>query len=285
MGDSETDGTGGPGETTTTTTGTTTSTDSSSSNDAPFEHEGTLDASFATNGEFPTDENPADGRPPDFAEVPPEPDVDPSTFETIQVNGETVRLAPAEVVVDWYRRGEVRVADARGMRSYRRRHVYGAVLSPAQGDSAGGGIPDWPTGDRVVTYCGCPHHLSSIRAAGLQKAGYTDVFAIDEGFIGRDDSWNAKRYPMSGTEFEGTTQASVSEWTITGTVDPTYAGEYVWATAVGESEAAPIAPDGSYELHLRAAGADEDTTVEMRTPAGTSHQSLGDVATATPSTA
>jgi rhodanese-related sulfurtransferase len=244
---------------------------------APFEHPGTLSATFVANGEYPTDENPADGQPPAFADQPSSPDTDSATFETLSVNDETVRLAPVDVVQQWYRRGETRFVDARGLAQYERAHIYGAVSSPAQANSEGGGIEGWPYADRVVTYCGCPHHLSSIRAAGLQKVGFENVYALDEGFIGQQNSWYERDYPMAGTAFGAGNQASVQQWTISGSVDSQYAGEYVWATVDRQYEAAPVQSDGSYELHLKFTGVSAETPVQIRTPARSFERSLGSV--------
>lgn len=245
----------------------------SPSGGAPFEHPGTLSTTFATNGDYPTDENPADGLPPEFADQPPSPDADPDSFETLSVNDETVRLAPIDVVEQWYRRGEARFVDARGLEQYKESHVYGAVSSPAQRNSEGGGIDGWPSSDRVVTYCRCPHHLSSIRAAGLQKAGFETVFAIDEGF----GAWMRRGYPMAGVRFAGDEQASVREWTISGSVDSKYAGEYVWATAGRQYEAAPVQSDGSYRLHLKFTDVSAETPVQVKTPTDTFERPLGEV--------
>jgi len=240
---------------------------------APFEHPGTLSTTFVANGDYPTDENPADGRPPEFADRPPSPDVDPSTFETLPVNDETVRLAPIDVVLRWYLRGEARIVDARALSQYERSHVYSAVSSPAQRNSEGGGIEGWAYDDRVVTYCRCPHHLSSIRAAGLQRAGFENVFAIDEGF----GVWLDREYPMAGTTFGSENQANVQQWSISGLVDSQHAGEYVWAVANRQYEAAPVRSDGSYELHLTFAGVSSETPVEIRTPADSFRRPLGTV--------
>lgn len=247
--------------------------DGNSSSAAPFEHPGTLSTTFATNGDYPTDDDPADGRPPAFADQPSSPDADTDSFETLDVNGESVSLAPIDVVEQWYRRGDARFVDARGLEQYEQAHVYGAVLSPAQRDSAGGGIDQWPTDDRVVTYCRCPHHLSSIRAAGLQKAGFEEVYAIDEGF----GVWAERSYPMAGTSFTSGTQASVEEWSIAGSVDSRYAGEYVWATVDRQYEAAPIGSDGRYRLHLQFTGVSPETSVRLQTPTDTVERPLGDV--------
>jgi len=249
--------------------------DTSSAGSAPYEHPGTTDTTFATNGDYPADESPGDGHPPEMPEDPPEPDFDPESFDTTTVDGETVRLAPIDLVQNWYHRGEARFVDARGTPQYEEAHVYGAVLSPAQQGAEGGGIEGWPYADRVVTYCGCPHHLSSIRAAGLQKAGFEEVYALDEGFF----EWLNRDLPMAGTSFASDTQASRSEWAITGATDPAYAGKYVWASAARQYEAAPVETDGSYRVHLRFTGVDAETPVEVRTPKETTQRPLGEVGT------
>jgi rhodanese-related sulfurtransferase len=244
---------------------------------APFDHPGTLSTTFAANGDYPRDETPVDGYPPTFADRPGRPDADPDSFETLSVNDETVRLAPIGVVEKWYRRGEARFVDARGLDQYERAHVYGGVSSPAQQDSTGGGIEAWPADDRVVTYCGCPHHLSSIRAAGLQKTGFTEVYALDEGFLGRPDSWSAQEYPMAGTSFRSDSRASIQQWTVAGSVDSRYAGEYVWATAGRQYEAAPIQADGTYRLHLKFADISAETPIRIQTPTDSVERPLGSV--------
>ena len=242
---------------------------------APFEHPGTLDTAFATNGAFPTDDDPADGYPPAFSDPPAAPDVDAGSFETIDVNGETVSLAPIDVVIRWYHRGEARFVDARGLDQYEVAHVYGAVLSTAQADSAGGAIAGWDPTDRVITYCGCPHHLSSIRAAGLQKAGFERVYALDEGFL----AWARDRgYPMAGTQWVGEGETVQAAWTVDGSVDPAHAGEYAWAIAGERYEAAPIDDEGRYAIHVGFPDVTERTRVTIRTPAYTVTRPLGELA-------
>lgn len=245
-----------------------------SSGDAPYEHPGTLADTFATNGDYPSDENPADGVPPAFPNPPAGPDVDESAFETRTVNGESVKLAPIDVVETWYRRADARFVDARGLTQYKRSHIYGSVLSTAQERSAGGGIDGWSTDDRVVTYCGCPHHLSSLRAAGLQKAGFSRVYAIDEGF----GEWAERGYPMAGTGFTTGAQNDVSEWVIDGAVAANYAGEYAWATVDRQYEAAPIQEDGRFTLTLAFSDVTSETPVRVTTPAFTVTRPLGDLA-------
>lgn len=248
--------------------------DGTSSGNAPFEHPGTLEETFVANGDYPDDTDPADGYPPEFPDPPASPDVDPDALETISVNGETVRLLPIDAARAWFLRSEARFVDARGLRQYTRSHLYGSALSPAQQDSVGGGIDGWDTDARIVAYCGCPHHLSSVRAAGLQKAGYEDVSVIDEGFL----EWSDRGYPMAGTAFGDDDSAELSEWRIDGEVDPEHAGEYAWASVDRQYEAAPIGDDGSFSIHLRFAGVDAETPVRVSTPAFTRTRPLGELA-------
>ena len=244
-----------------------------SSTSAPFEHPGTLETRMVANGEFPADENPADGYSPAVSDPPDAPDFDPSTFDTVSANGESIRLVPIDIAIAWHKRGEARFVDSRGLGQYERSHVYGSVLSTAQRNSDGGPIPDWGRDGRVVTYCGCPHHLSSLRAAGLQKAGFSDVYAIDEGF----GAWHDRDYPMAGKTFASSTDSSISEWTIEGAVDSQYAGEYAWASADSQYEAAPIGSDGRFALHLKFANVDSETQIQVSTPAFTVTRPLGEL--------
>lgn len=243
------------------------------SNGAPFEHPGTIDETFATNGDYPSDDDPADGIPPAFSNPPANPDVDDSSFETTDVNGESVKLAPIDVVETWYRRAEARFVDARGLTQYKDAHVYGSVLSTAQRESKGGGIAGWPKSDRIVTYCRCPHHLSSLRAAGLQKAGFQRVYAIDEGF----GEWAERDYPMGGTTFESGSRSEISERVIEGKLDARYAGQYVWAAANRQYEAAPVRDDGSFTLTLLFSDVTSETPVRVSTPAFTITRPLGEL--------
>lgn len=252
--------------------------DASSSNsgtgtNAPFEHPGTLDTSFVANGDFPPDEDPADGYPPEFPDPPAAPDVDESDFETIGANGEAVSLVPIDVAEKWFYRSEARFVDSRGLPQYEHAHIYGSVLSTAQKESDGGGIDGWSTDDRVVTYCGCPHHLSSFRAAGLQKAGFSNVYAIDEGF----GEWADRADPMSGTSFGSDGQASVSEWVLEGALDAAYAGKYVWVEAARQYEAAPIREDGTFSVTLKFTDVSSETPVEVSTPAFSTTAPLGEL--------
>src|SRR6056297_1195175 len=102
----------------------------------------------------PEDGN-VDGYPPEFDDQPEERDIDTSSFDTVEENAVQVPLAPIDVAHYWYKRGEARIADARGKKSYKKSRVYGAVLSQAAEGRRADDDPvmDWPKDDRIVCYC------------------------------------------------------------------------------------------------------------------------------------
>lgn len=219
---------------------------------------------------LPRDESPADGYPPVF-DNPPDPRViDPASFETTRVDPQLydsigsiveVPLAPIDVVYYWYARQEARFVDARGQHSYERSHIYGAVLSPAPDGREDDPVAEWPQTDRIVCYCGCPHHLSSIRAATMLDNGYEAVYVIDEGFW----EWHDRNYPMAGTEITDQPDLRVVE----GIADPAYAGAAAWAhhPPTGQREGTMITADGTYRLELRFADVTDTSMVVVKTPA------------------
>ena len=211
------------------------------------------------------DENSDDGYPaPSTVETTTESrEVDPSSFGTVTTGGVDVPLVPVDVAHYWYQRREARFADARGSGQYDSSHVIGAVLSTARkaenwDKPREGPTADWPTGDRVVCYCGCPHHLSSLRAGEFIENGYEQVYAIDEGFF----EWRDLGYPVTGSN------AKQSAYVIRGHTARSDAGEYAWASheASDQHEAAPIAEDGSYRLELHFRDLTSSAPIHLQTP-------------------
>ncbi|ELZ21649.1 hypothetical protein C477_04884 [Haloterrigena salina JCM 13891] len=165
-------------------------------------------------------------------------------------SGVDVPLAPVDDVYEWYKNDEARFADARGRSQYDEMRIEGAVFSPAKaaGDIDDDPVEEWSKDTRIVTYCACPHHLSSQRAASLIDAGYEHTYAIDEGLRG----WRDRGYPLEGSNVD-------AEWKlyeIDGTTDSEYAGQMVALNQIdaNRSEVAPIQDDGSYTLQLHFAG-------------------------------
>lgn len=212
-----------------------------------------------------TDENPDDGYPaPSVVETATESrEVDVDSFRTLSVGSVEVPLVPVDVAHYWYQRREARFADARGSGQYDSSHVTGAVLSSARqvgswGQSREGPTADWPTDGRVVCYCGCPHHLSSLRAGEFIESGHEQVYAIDEGFF----EWRDLGYPVTGSD------AEQSAYVIRGSTDRSDAGAYAWAAheASDQQEATPIADDGSYHLELHFGDLASSAPIRLHTP-------------------
>lgn len=217
-------------------------------------------------------ESTADGYAPESVESPEPMDVDTDSFRRIEVEGEQVPLAPVEVTYNWYARREARFADARGQGQYDSSRIAGAAWSPPPPQTRDDDpVDSWPEDDRIVCYCGCPHHLSSMRASALISAGYEDVYVIDEGF----HEWSARDYPVAGSEVDEQTSARV----IRGRSDAAYAGETVYAAHVptDQREAAFVGDDGSYELTLHFRDITADSEIRIEAPDYTVVASLADL--------
>lgn len=217
--------------------------------------------------------NETNGYPDDsvVTATPEERDVDTASFETITTDGEEISLVPVDVAYHWYRAGEARFVDARGEGQYDRSRITGAVLSPANGDG-NDATALWPESDRVVTYCGCPHHLSSMRAAAFVSNGHGEVYAIDEGFY----EWRDQGYPVSGTQTPSSPDESASlgsggpaqTYVVEGYAEGAEDGSYAWAThgPTDQQEATPIGEDGRYELRLHFGDLAPSAAIDLRTP-------------------
>lgn len=219
--------------------------------------------------DLPSDPNPTDGLPPDFDTTPAERNIDTASYDTTRESGVDVPLAPIDDVYYWYARGEARFADARSLTAYQQSHIYGAVLSSAPDGVPNDPVANWPKDERIVCYCACPHHLSSMRASTLISAGYEEVYVIDEGFR----EWYARNYPIAGVSANSLAPLR----TIEGMTAPTYAGQNAWARHVpsGQREVASIAEDGRYELHLTFADVTDESPITIETPAYTIEAPLG----------
>ncbi|MFC6989597.1 rhodanese-like domain-containing protein [Haloplanus sp. GCM10025708] len=197
-----------------------------------------------------------------------------SEYETVTVDGVDVPLAPMADVHRWYENRDLHLADARSRAAYERSHIEGAVWSPAP-DGREGDDPAsaWDPASLVVCYCGCPHHLSSMRAASLIDAGYERVAALDEGYW----AWKDAGHPIAGSEASIEPPVRV----VRGRTDPQFAGESAWARhdPSGQMEATAIADDGSYELHLRFAGVSDASPVRITTPTYEIERSLSALTT------
>lgn len=219
---------------------------------------------------LPKDTKPLDGYPPEFETTPEERQINPDEFETLSRSGFEIKLVPTDVAYYWYARQEARFADARSESEFDVSHVFGAVLSPA-GD--GRVMPDdpvleWPKDQRIITYCDCPHHLSSLRAASLKNKGYEKVYALDEGF----SAWREQNFPLAGNDVGRVPETRVIEGEVPGTTGD----ETAWAYHVNSNqrEATQIR-NGQYELELKFVNVTDSSKIRIETPAYTLTDTLG----------
>ncbi|WP_042665513.1 rhodanese-like domain-containing protein [Haloferax sp. ATB1] len=229
--------------------------------------------------DLPTDSKPSDGYPPEFDTVPEERSIDTSSYDTLtrEVHDVTVEvpLVPIEDAYYWYARGEARFVDARSETGYDVSHIFGSVLSPAPDGRTLDPTDDWNEADRVVTYCHCPHHLSSLRAAMLLATGFENVYAIDEGF----QAWLDRNYPLAGSD----TNRDYTVRTIEGETSRLDAGETAWAfhPQTDQVEATEIESDGSYALELKFVQVDAQSTIQVETPSYAIQAPLGELTSGT----
>ncbi|MGB9954777.1 rhodanese-like domain-containing protein (plasmid) [Haloferax prahovense] len=229
--------------------------------------------------DLPTDSKPSDGYPPEFDTVPEERSIDTSSYDTLtrEVHDVTVEvpLVPIEDAYYWYARGEARFVDARSETGYDVSHIFGSVLSPAPDGRTLDPTDDWNEADRVVTYCHCPHHLSSLRAAMLLATGFENVYAIDEGF----QAWLDRNYPLAGSD----TNRDYTVRTIEGETSRLDAGETAWAfhPQTDQVEATEIGSDGSYALELKFVQVDAQSTIQVETPSYAIQAPLGELTSGT----
>lgn len=193
-------------------------------------------------------------------------------YDTLSVAGESVPLVPTADAYEWYQDEAVAVLDARRRVAWEDTRIEGAAWSPAP-DGRDGDDPaqEFATDERLLTYCACPHALSTRRAASLISDGYTEVYALDEGLT----HWIEQGHPVAG---DGVAQG-LPTYEIRGRTDPEAAGEAVWVRELetGQREAATVDGDGEYTVTLHFVEVTEETPLMLETPDYEFRASLGEL--------
>lgn len=200
---------------------------------------------------------------------------DPEKYDVSPTGGYDVPLAPVAHVYGSYEKDDdLLVLDARSATAYNQSHIEGAKLSPANAPEFDHPTTGIAKDRRIVTYCTCPHHLSTARAAELYEEGFETVYAIDEGF----GAWVENGYPTAGAG-----SAKPVSYTIEGRTDPADAGKQVWLSEpeTGQQYVARITEDGSYEMHFEFYAVDDDTTAILELPSRTVERTLGELSAGT----
>lgn len=81
------------------------------------------------------------------------------------------------------------ILDARPSNDYDLDHITGAYSVPFYDVELY--VDEYPIGDWIVAYCGCPHSESGIVAEAFLAAGHEKVGIIDEGYL----EWKEAGYP------------------------------------------------------------------------------------------
>lgn len=205
------------------------------------------------------------------------PGVDVGSLPTYDPYEESVPLLPVDAAYAWYQRRDARFVDARSLTSYENNRVTGAVQSPAPDVRRGEPLPDddpvssWDETERIVTYCRCPHHLSGQRASELRAEG-RHAFAIDEGF----GEWMNRGYPTAS----GSNQRQlVAQRHVSGRVDPSHAGEFVYVRDASSDQVEPgvVGEDGTFRVEFYFVDVDADDEITVETPAWSRTAPLADL--------
>ena len=144
------------------------------------------------------------------------------------------------------------IFDVRSEHSFGKNHILNAYSMPhgKNDDARLAGIEGLGKDNLIVTYCGCPRHLSTLAAGDLTKRGYSDVRVLYEGYW----HWKDNGYPVVDNESIAT---EISTLQFAGTLkreDTPISGETVFLRhrPTGQLEAVESAADGSFavEFHL-----------------------------------
>lgn len=136
------------------------------------------------------------------------------------------------------------IFDVRGQISYDESHIKGSLSKPIPITPAL--MMGIPKEAKIVTYCGCPHHLSSIAAEQITGMGYKDVHVLDEGFW----YWKDHKYPLEETKGA---KSKVSQLTVSGVLmkdgQPVVGKDiYLKHMKTGQLEATKTDDKGAYKM-------------------------------------
>ncbi len=92
-------------------------------------------------------------------------------------------LIKAKAASELLKKNKALFVDVRSRPEFNAEHIQGAISYPYTVIKTAKDLPFKPA-DKVILYCGCPHHLSGLSADILKQKGFKDVHVIDEGYWG-----------------------------------------------------------------------------------------------------
>ena len=144
------------------------------------------------------------------------------------------------------------VFDVRSTAAFKKSHIVDSLSMPygQTGDTELAAVEGLNKDSEIVTYCGCPRHLSGLAAKDLEGRGYTNVKVLYDGFW----VWIEEGYP---TYHANQTAAVVTPLHVAGSVSendvPTAATDvFLRHRNSGQLEAVRTGSDGAFavDFHL-----------------------------------
>lgn len=142
---------------------------------------------------------------------------------------------------------KVYIFDVRNKESYMESHITTSYSKPLPITTDM--VTQFPKNSKIVTYCGCPHHLSTMGAEQLTNLGYKDVHVLNEGFW----FWKDNKYPI---EIDPNSKSKISELSVEGLLlkngqPVSKANIYIKHEKSGQLEATSTDSKGYYKMNLR----------------------------------
>ena len=153
------------------------------------------------------------------------------------------------------------VFDVRAKTSFDKSHIRGALHMPygkveaTEVAALSGMTPDTP----IVTYCGCPHHLSGIAADQLIEWGYRNVRVLYEGFW----HWRDHHYPLAALGNPPTQELAFSGRIVDGKRPLAHVDVFIRNLRNGQLEAAATDADGRFQTGFHVYDYQSDDLFEL----------------------
>ena len=142
------------------------------------------------------------------------------------------------------------IFDVRSKGSYEKSHIKSARWVPYGNtdESDLARIVNLGEDSEIVTYCGCPRHLSSLQAEFLEGLGYTNVKVLYDGLW----VWQDNGFPTVYTQSTQTTLLKFSGKLVSNDINLDQTDVFLKHAKSGQLEAAKSSSDGTFafDFHL-----------------------------------
>jgi len=142
------------------------------------------------------------------------------------------------------------IFDVRSSASFEKSHIQSALWVPYGNTEESDLMKITSLGkdSEIVTYCGCPHHLSTLQAKYLKDLGYSNVKVLYDGFW----VWKDSGFPTFYTETTQTTMLKFSGKLLSADNSANQTDVFLRHIKSGQLEAARSTVDGtfSFDFHI-----------------------------------